>query len=84
MVMSGPTLGPRLMSGSVVLLQPWPVLMSVTPVTTEGREDWAAHSWPHPSLAATLGRTCPPLTRESGSFTSPGQRKRADPVVGGR
>lgn len=48
MVMSGPGLLPRFMSGSMTLLQPPSVLMSVVSVTTEGQEDRAAESWPCP------------------------------------
>lgn len=40
MVISGPRLLPRAMSGSVVLLQPWSGSMSVAPVTMEGRVVW--------------------------------------------
>lgn len=52
-VMSRPGLLARPLSGSVTLLQ----LTSVTPITTEGKEDKDAQNWPHPSLTAPPGRT---------------------------
>lgn len=48
MVMSGPGLLPRPMSGSMALLQPLSVLVSVVSVTTESQEERAAESWPCP------------------------------------
>lgn len=53
MVMSGPGLLLKPMSGSVALLQLWSVLMPEAATTTEGQEDGTAQNWPFPSLTRT-------------------------------
>lgn len=63
MVLPGPAycwrpwllLGP--MSGFMALMQPQSLYMSMAPDTTKDWKDRAVQSWPHPSLAAALGRT---------------------------
>lgn len=45
------------MSGSLALMQPQTVLISMAPDTTEGREKSVVQSCPSTSQAATLRRT---------------------------
>lgn len=45
-------------SGVMAMLYPWSLLMSLAPDSTKGQADKAIQSRPHPSLVATLGRTC--------------------------
>lgn len=59
MVSSRPKLRLRVMSGSVTLMQPGSVLVSLDPVTMESSEDRAVQSWSHPSPTAALGRVGP-------------------------
>lgn len=42
------------------------VVMSMAPDTTKSREDRIVQSWPHPSLAAILGRTDPAPLQDLG------------------
>ena len=71
-VMSGCGLLSGSMSGSMALLLSQYVLMSVTPDTTEGREDRAIQSWSCPSPCA--------CALENRPETSHGQHSRTDPV----
>lgn len=79
MVVSGSGLKQESMAGFMVLVQLLSMLMSLAPDITR-----SVQSWPCPSLAAPLRRTvCVPhglSTLERGSYTSPGQHNRADPV----
>lgn len=77
--MSGSGLLQESMAGFVVFMQLLSMLISLAPDITR-----PVQSWPHPSQAAPLRRTghVPHglRTRERGSYTSPGQHNRADPM----
>lgn len=72
----GLLLGP--ISGFMVLMQPWFLLMSMAPAGTKGRENKAIKNWPCPSLAVTLGTNGPALH----PWKHAGMREGATPHLG--
>lgn len=60
MLMSGSGLLLASMSGFMVLMQLWSLLISMAPDTTKDRKDMSVQNCPCPTLvAASLGRTGP-------------------------
>lgn len=70
-VMFGPGLLPRPMSGSATLLQSWSVLMLLSLVIAKGQKVKVVHIWPRLLLAAALGRIdpAPHQLQHSGELT---------------
>lgn len=58
-VISGPDLLPEPISALMIPMQPQTVMVSTASETTEGWKDRTVQNWPHPSLAATPGKTAP-------------------------